>query len=299
MKVLIIIALVVLMDTAIGQAAIGLVAEKVPALSASRANSLREARKQETPKRTVLNAQKYFKPSCSIISYLRVWRKLRRIARTSEQDRWAARFLRLGFHDCLPRSCDGSIKFETERIENRGLGVALEAVETAIQGTCVGLGDGIKIAIMLSMQLSRGPRVFCPIGNIVDATEANPDDRLPGPFDPFADIVADFDSMGFTLVETLAGNYGGHALGRFRTRAPDGMALIDNEFTPNPDRFSNSFAKFVADGAPPSQVGFNALPSDNTLFNNAATAPIVERFATNRFFLRSKFRVFLSKMCSV
>lgn len=295
MKLFIVVALAVL----IAAAAQGVV-EKTPPISASRRKSLRESRKRRIPQRFVMESPTFSNTSCPESAYAGVKTALEEIANASGQDRWAARFLRLGFHDCLPSSCDGSIRFELERVPNAGLDVALAAVETAIEGTCVGVADAIKIATVLSMELSGGPSVICPMGNIEDATEANPDDRLPGPNDAFEDIVADFESMGFTLVEMLAGNYGGHSLGQFRTFADDGVTIINNEFTPNPAIFSGSaFAQFIVDGALASQVGFNALRSDRTLFSDTTAAPIVQQFATDMSYLQSTFRQFLSKMCSV
>jgi len=232
---------------------------------------LRRERRRETPQRTVQAAPSVLNSTCDQAAYDGVKEALRTIATATEQDRWAARFLRLGFHDCLPRSCDGSIRFELERVANANLEIPLQAVESAVAGTCVGFADAVKIAVVLSMELSGGPTVVCPMGNIADATEANPDDQLPDRNDPFADIVADFTSMGFTLNETLAGNFGAHSLGRFG----------NNQFTPNPDTFSADFAQFVANGAPASAQGFNALPSDIALFNDPSASDFVRELASD------------------
>lgn len=247
--------------------------------------------------RYILTAPKYFKKGCGASAYGAVKDAIRTAVRDSEDpERWPARFLQLAFHDCLPRSCDASIKFELERRANMGLDTQLNLLENVIEGTCVNLSDAIKIGLELSMELSGGPPVICPLGNLLDAKAANPEDKLPSPRDEFDTIIADFTIMGFTMIEALAGNYGGHSLGRFRTRDENDQTVL-NPFTPNPDTFSAEYAQFIVTQAP--APGFNDLQSDNTLFNNPRSAPFVQAFAANEYVLREYFYKFISKMCSI
>jgi len=263
---------------------------------AARRRNLRAARRRETPQRTVLDVPKILSRTCPRREYGIVKDRIRAYVRSSnDPDRWPGRFLQLGFHDCLPRSCDGSIQFELERVNNIKLKVPINLLKTIIRGTCVGFADAVKIGVELSMEFSGGPRVNCPKGNIADATDANPDDKLPQFDDTFGDIIEDFSSMGFNFVETLAGNYGGHALGGFN--APGTNPPVHVPFTPHPASFRKDFTSFITGNI--NAPGFNPLPSDITLFSTRRAKRIVRRFASNEWFLRRQFRKFLSKMCSV
>lgn len=250
------------------------------------------ASQRPTFKRFVLSKPQFSKPSCPPSAYASVKASIRKAVLSSpDKDRWAARFLQLAFHDCLPRSCDASIIYEFTRRGNMRLDVPINLLEEHIAGTCVGTSDAIKIGLELSMELSGGPSVVCPMGNIEDAKEANPDDKLPVFSDSFEVIIADFTVMGFELVETLAGNYGAHSLGNFRS--PAGTF----NFTPKPALFSNDFTKFIVKGR--KKRGFNALPSDIELFKDPRGAKHVKKFARNKFFLKQEFSKFLAKMCSI
>jgi len=224
----IILALVLLATVALGQSRRG----NIPAarrrnLPAARRRDLRAARRRETPRRFVLENPRFQNRNCRRRAYIRVKDKLRKFVRSSDEpDRWAARLLQNSFHDCLPRRCDGSIQFELERVNNIRLDVPINLLKSVIEGTCVGFADAVKIGLELSMELSGGPRVRCPMGNNRDARRANPDDRLPQFDDTFGDIIEDFSSMGFNLVETLAGNYGGHSIGGFNVPNTNPPVLV-------------------------------------------------------------------------
>lgn len=219
----------------------------------------------------------------------------RKIISSPEAARWPARLLRAGFHDCLPKSCDASIQFELDRSENDRIDVSVAFLRESIKGTCSSLADALKIGMELSMELSGGPRIKCKLGT-EDTKIPNPTGQIPQVGQDFATIIGLFTNKGFTKIETLAGNFGGHSLGQFQL--PDMTASLT--FDSTPAKFNNDFARFVVTGNTPPGTppgSFNALPSDTLLQTNAMKQ--VALFARNEKVLRFFFSRFLSKMCAL
>lgn len=225
---------------------------------------------------------------CSRRDYTHLKKKIRTMIRRSpEQARWSARLLRIGFHDCLVGKCDGSIQFELSREENVRLDIVVDFLKLAIKGTCSSLADAIKIGMELSMELSRGPTLKCPLGT-KDATRASRPGQIGQATDDFNTLIKTFTRKRFSVLEAIAANYGGHSLGGFN--ANPGLP-----FTPTPDRFNNNFCKFII--KPKGKSGFNALPSDEELVSKANTKRILARFARDGPLLRNVFGQFMRKLC--
>ncbi len=204
---------------------------------------------------------------------------------------WPGRLLRAGFHDCLPKSCDGSLQFELNRRENAGIERTVEFLREVQGDSCVALADILKIGLIVSMELSGGVRFRCPLGNRADATEANPEDQLPSVREDAATILRKFTSKRFTRREALAGNFGGHSLGFSRNGT--------RPFTSRVDKYGKDFAVYVV-GLPrteslPRFAAFNHLPSDVALVE--AERHVVQRFAATRRQLDTEFTKFMTKLC--
>lgn len=84
---------------------------------------------------------------------------------TDDPERWPAQLLRLVFHDCLPRSCDGIIQFEVRPTENRRLASTVDQSRLILVA--------IKLGAEVSMELSGGPRFTCRTGKTTDVATAN------------------------------------------------------------------------------------------------------------------------------
>ena len=231
---------------------------------------------------------------CSPGELAQVKQKIRSAIQSSpESSVWPARLLRLGFHDCLPQKCDGSIQFELDRQENVRLDIPVDFLKETITGTCASLADAIKIGMELSMEFSRGPRITCPLGT-PDATSANPTGQIALATDDFETLLGSFTRKRFTVAEAVAANYGGHSIGGFNVPGSSGPKL---SFTPNPDRFGKNFCKFIV--RPAGKTGFNALPSDRELASKPRTKKILTQLAGDGRLLRTQFRRFMTKLCSM
>ena len=145
------------------------------------------------------------------------------------------------FHDCLAKSCDGSIQFELDRLDNANIEVTIKFRKKVKGESCVALSDILKIGMQVSMELSRGVRFRCPLGNRADATQVNPNGQIPRVQDDVETMIRKFVEKGFTIAEALAGNYGGHSIGVFRP-PPRGVF----PFMPEIDRYGNNFVEFFS-----------------------------------------------------
>lgn len=247
---------------------------------------------------TVASARR--RSNCSPPQFNRIKNKIKSaIRRRRDRKRWSGRLLRAGFHDCLPKSCDGSIQHELRRGENKGIDSTLALLKREIRGTCCSLADAIKIGMVLSMELSGGPRFECRLGTKSTATRPNPKNRMPQPFHGRRTLMRKFP--GFTQREVLAGNFGGHSLGRFDA-SPFRRIKLGLPFTPTEDKFNNRFARFMVDRLFRAVTiilpNWNNLPSDRALSKRRSDRRIVQRYMRREHELRRDFVSFMNKLCA-
>lgn len=146
------------------------------------------------------------------------------------------------------------------------------------------------MGIEISMELTGGPTVTCPLGT-VDSDTVNPENQLAARSDPIETLVGIFTAKGFTERHAVASVIGGHSLGRFGNQT----------FTPTQDVFNNDFASFLileSNGGDPAD-GFNALPSDRKFIQEASTLGIVTEYADDNDSLRADFQSFLQQLCEM
>lgn len=247
----------------------------------------------------------YGTSACPDHSYTMVKAKIRAFILASQNAHiWPAKLLFIGFHDCFPESCDGSVAFETERRENGKVQSTIDELNRARSGTCVGLADAIKLGLELSMELTGGPKITCPKGNRADATREGPAGKLPSPVDDLETILSKYKAQGFSLSSSIASVFGGHALGGFGVDASTGLPHFP--FTPQLDKFNSAYLLFATnpDTQAPSRDSepgtFNALRSD-LVIAKATSYKIrvyIKIFKRSPIAFHYAFRAFLAKMCS-
>lgn len=246
---------------------------------------------------------------CPRSKYAYVKTKLRAYVLSSDVAfSYPAKFLFVGFHDCFPGACDGSIKYETGHQGNGKIQPILDLYERARANTCVSLADTIKLSMELAMELTRGPSIKCFTRSTPDASAEGPKGLLPSPFASFYDLNALYRKQGFSTLYMLALNFGGHAIGGFGV---NGETLIPRfPFTPDPQYFSRAFLNFArkpdtkpafgpgsVQGAGPGK--YNALPSDINLARAPRSRAILYLFSKSSYIFRSAFAKGMNKMCSM
>lgn len=240
--------------------------------------------------------------TCSPHQFNGIKRRIKlEISRTNDRHRWPGRLLRIGFHDCFPRSCDGSIAHELNRGENKHIDITLNLLKRATKNTCCSIADAIKLGMEVSMELSGGPGLNCHRGSKTkDATGANPGGRMPARTDIWIIQKLKFKNRGFSSKDVVASTLGGHSLGRFfRGSKPF-------TFTNKEDKFNNDFVEYskgviihrLKNGNLFSSK-FNALFSDLAITNKFrwSTRKYVNRYAKDEGALRRDFADFMNRLC--
>nr|GMD20003.1 peroxidase 3-like [Ipomoea batatas] len=148
--------------------------------------------------------------------------------RTSDNLELAAKFLRMHFHDCFVRGCDGSIlldstptnKSEKEAIPNRSLAGydVIDEIKVAVEAECPGIvscADILALAARDSVSFQLKTPMWSVLmgrrdGSISQETEALA--NLPSPFSNFSTLLQNFASKGLD-VRDLVILSGGHTIG--------------------------------------------------------------------------------------
>ncbi|EKD18661.1 uncharacterized protein L3040_002086 [Drepanopeziza brunnea f. sp. 'multigermtubi'] len=194
----------------------------------------------------------------------------------------SAEWIRNGFHDMSTADViagtgglDGSIMFETERLENDGpafnhtLGFL-----GAFYGSETSISDLIALAVWAAVRQCGGPLLTMRAGR-VDATEAGPY-GVPEPQENITSLTDKFARQGFNSEEMIALIACGHTLGgvhgaQFPTIVPDAGTAGNNFSTfDSTTRFDNMIATEYIAGTTtnPLVVGADpALNSDARVFS--------------------------------
>ncbi|XP_052141153.1 cationic peroxidase SPC4-like [Oryza glaberrima] len=242
----------------------------------------------------------------------------------------AAALIRLHFHDCFVQGCDGSILLtktpggpdsEQEAVPNLTLRPAafkavndIRALLDKACGRVVSCSDIVTLAARDSVKLAGGPEYKVPLGRrdgFTSATTKQVGDALPPPFSHVPELIAALAKLNLDATDLIALS-GAHTVGiahctSFDDRLfPQVDATMDKWFaghlklscpvkntantTVNDIRTPNVFDnKYYVD----LQNRQGLFTSDQDLFVNATTRPLVAEFAVDQsaFFHQFVFSV--------
>ncbi|KAK9670163.1 hypothetical protein RND81_13G182400 [Saponaria officinalis] len=149
----------------------------------------------------------------------------------AKEPRMAASLLRLHFHDCFVKGCDGSVLLdssgsiisEKRSVPNqnsaRGFEV-IDAIKAAVEKQCpetVSCADILTLAARDSVVLTGGPYWEVPLGrrDSIDASISGSNNNIPAPNNTFQTILTKFKLKGLNIVDLVALS-GGHTIGDSR-----------------------------------------------------------------------------------
>ncbi|XP_021771548.1 peroxidase 12-like [Chenopodium quinoa] len=244
----------------------------------------------------------------------------------------AAGLLRLHFHDCFVQGCDGSVLLDgsasgpSEQGAPPNLSLRKEAfkiindIRALVHKTCgriVSCADITALAARDSVVLSGGPNYNIPLGrrdSLNFATTQVTLDNLPAPSSSASAILKSLGNKRFDPTDVVALS-GGHTIGRghcssFTDRLyPTQDKTMDQTFAKNlkatcpakdtdrttnldirtPNVFDNKYYVDLMNRQ-------GLFTSDQDLYTNPITKPIVTSFATNQNLFYEKFVVAMLKM---
>ncbi|CAN0906156.1 Peroxidase 64 [Linum grandiflorum] len=248
-----------------------------------------------------------------------------------------AALLRMHFHDCFIRGCDGSVLLNSTKnnvAEKDGppnislhafyvIDHAKEAVEKSCPGV-VSCADILAIAAKDAVALSGGPNWKVPKGRldgrISKATETR---QLPAPVFNISQLQQSFFQRGLSL-EDLVALSGGHTLGfahcsSFKNRIHKFSPNLDVDSTLNPSFAANlkkvcpskNTAKNAGSTLDPTTFGFDNVyykmllsgksifSSDQALLTNPKAKALVSKFAASDAAFKNAFVQSMIKMSSL
>ncbi|KAJ8770768.1 hypothetical protein K2173_021415 [Erythroxylum novogranatense] len=205
----------------------------------------------------------------------------------AKETRMAASLLRLHFHDCFVKGCDGSIlldssgKFLSEKRSNpnrnsaRGFEV-IDEIKSALEEECpqtVSCADILALAARDSTVLTGGPSWEVPLGrrDSRSASLSGSNNNIPAPNNTFQTILTKFKLKGLDIVDLVALS-GSHTIGNSRC-ASFRQRLYNQSGNGQPDfTLDQSFAAQLRPGCPRSGGDQNLFVLDfvsPTKFDNS------------------------------
>lgn len=210
--------------------------------------------------------------------------------------------LRLAFHDAgtfdvsgRDGGANGSVVFELDRPENKGLKRGLRLIDAAmaeLKGTPaegqVSMADMIALAGAYAVSKTGGPKIEVPVGR-QDAAAGDPADRLPAETFTAAQLVESFKRKGFSAQEFVALS-GAHTLG--------------NKGFGEPLTFDNTYYKTLetkpwAGPNPPEMAKMIGLPSDHVLPDDPECRPLIQMYADSQDRFFADFAAAYTKLTSL
>ncbi|XP_050229996.1 peroxidase 64-like [Mercurialis annua] len=248
-----------------------------------------------------------------------------------------AALLRMHFHDCFIRGCDGSVLLESKgrntaekdgppNISLHGFYV-IENAKKAAEAECPGVvscADILALAARDAVALSGGPTWDVPKGRKDGRISMASDTRqLPGPTFNISQLQLSFSQRGLSLKDLVALS-GGHTLGfshcsSFQNRIHNFNSKVDIDPTMNPT-FASSLRKVCpihnkvknAGATLDSSAtlfdnsyyklllqGSSLFSSDQALLNTHKTKSLVSKFASSREKFEKAFVKSMIKMSSI
>ncbi|XP_020598396.1 peroxidase 72-like, partial [Phalaenopsis equestris] len=149
----------------------------------------------------------------------------------SQNPRWAASILRLHFHDCFVKGCDGSVlldssgSFLSEKRSNsnrdsaRGFKI-IDKIKAAVEKACpntVSCADILALAARDGTVLRGGPNWVVPLGrrDSISASLSGSNNDIPQPNNTLSTIITKFKRQGLNVVDVVALS-GSHTIGKSR-----------------------------------------------------------------------------------
>ncbi|KAJ8620015.1 hypothetical protein MRB53_028544 [Persea americana] len=244
----------------------------------------------------------------------------------------AAALLRIHFHDCFVQGCDGSVLLdgsasgpsEQDAPPNLTLRpeafVTINALRELVQKKCgqiVSCSDIVALAARDAVALSGGPNYRVPLGRRDGLTFATRDatlNSLPGPSEKTPALIAALSRINLDVTDLVALS-GGHTIGishctSFEERLyPTQDTTMDQTFSKNlkvtcpklnssnttpldirsPNKFDNKYYVDLMNRQ-------GLFTSDQDLYSNKTTRPIVTKFAINETAFFEQFALSMVKM---
>ncbi|TYJ18657.1 hypothetical protein E1A91_A09G138300v1 [Gossypium mustelinum] len=193
--------------------------------------------------------------------------------------RIGASLIRLHFHDCFVKGCDGSIlldnsaNIQSEKDEapntnsTRGFNV-VDNIKTALENSCPGIvscADILALAAEASVSLQGGPSWTVLLGrrDSLTANQAGANSSIPSPFESLTNITAKFTAVGLNTNDLVALS-GAHTFGRAQCRLFSSR-LYNFSGTGNPDpTLNSSYLTTLQQICPQSGSGFNVANLEPT-----------------------------------
>ncbi|CAN1824688.1 Peroxidase 64 [Linum perenne] len=248
-----------------------------------------------------------------------------------------AALLRMHFHDCFIRGCDGSVLLKSTKnnvAEKDGppnislhafyvIDHAKEAIEKACPGI-VSCADILALAAKDAVALSGGPNWKVPKGRLDGRiSKAIETRQLPAPVFNISQLQQSFSQRGLSLKDlvALSGDLvalsGGHTLGfahcsSFKNRIHKFSPNFDVDSTLNPSFAANlNTAKNAGSVMDPTTFGFDNVyykmllsgksifSSDQALLTNPKAKALVSKFAASNAAFKKAFVQSMIKMSSL
>nr|XP_043631856.1 peroxidase 66 isoform X2 [Erigeron canadensis] len=243
-----------------------------------------------------------------------------------------ARLLRMFFHDCFIRGCDASLLLDStpeNKAEKDGppnISVrsfyVIENAKAKLEKACprtVSCADIIAIAARDVVALSQGPWWHVLKGRTDGrVSKANETIDLPSPFSNTTTLIQSFAKRGLTVKDLVALS-GGHTLGfshcsSFSARLHNiSDPSINSKFAinlkkkcpiHNKDRNAGEFldstsARFDNDYYKRITMGKGVFGSDQAMYGDTRTKPIVDSFAKDEKLFFSEFAASMVKLGNV
>ncbi|XP_024977747.1 peroxidase 72-like [Cynara cardunculus var. scolymus] len=200
--------------------------------------------------------------------------------------RMAASLLRLHFHDCFVKGCDGSILLdnsgtitsEKRSVPNRDSARGFEVIDeikSAVEKACprtVSCADILALAARDSTVLTGGPSWDVPLGrrDSLGASLSGSNQNIPAPNNTFQTILTKFKLKGLDIIDFVALS-GSHTIGNARCTSFR-QRLYNNTGNGQPDfSLEQSYATRLRANCPRTggdQNLFSMDPASPTKFDN-------------------------------
>ncbi|KDP29096.1 hypothetical protein JCGZ_16485 [Jatropha curcas] len=244
----------------------------------------------------------------------------------NEHGNTAVSWLRNLFHDCIVKSCDGSLLLETvngiesEKASSRSFGMRnfkyVNTIKAALEAECpstVSCADVVALSARDGIVMLGGPRIEMKTGrrDSKESYAAVIEDFIPNHNDSISLVLSRFQSVGVDVEGTVA-LLGGHSVGRVHCMNlvqrlyPTVDPTLDPEYaeylkgrcpTPDPDPKAVLYARndretpMILDNFYYKNIlnHKGLLSVDQQLASDPITSPFVERMAADNGYFHDQF----------